>query len=105
MASTSGNRKIAKVRSAAWKRKLVEGRQDSLLNPSIMKKLRLAKGQPQEKFADALNVSMTTFAAIERGRRAALPATATKIAQLYKKKVGDLFDAWSEDSSKYIAKF
>lgn len=94
------NKQVAAKRGDEWKKKLVEGKYDAQKNPTILKGLRVSKGESQDKIAEAVGVSLTTYGAIERGLRAVKKHLAQYIAQYYGVDVKKVF---KETEGKYFA--
>lgn len=101
------HRKIADSRGDEWRKNLVEGRRDSQLNPSIIKLARLKLGIDQSSIAKQLDVSVSTFGAIERGHQKVKTDTARVISKILRQSVDKLFRpaAASKNSNrkKYVA--
>ncbi len=100
MKKISHNKKVAMKRGEDWKKKLVQGKHEAQLNPTIIKKLRVAKGESQDTIAAKLGVSLATYGAIERGLRAVKKHLAQYIADCYDSKIEKLF---SEIGGKFYA--
>lgn len=100
MASTAGNKKIAKTRGSRWKQNLIIGRLDSELHPTKLKLGRIRRQISQTLLAKKLGISIATYGAIERAKRPAMPTTAKKIAAELKFNPTQLFRI---AEGKYIA--
>jgi DNA-binding XRE family transcriptional regulator len=100
MSSKIGNKKVAANRGDAWKLKLIKGKADAALHPSLIKLKRVEKGISQTKIAEELEVSLATYGAIERSRIAVKKAMAALIASLFGVEVGKIF---KKEGDKYIA--
>lgn len=101
MATLTGNRKIAANRGNSWRSKLVEGKLDSSLHPTNLKLKRVQKGVSQDRLAHELSVSLSTYGAIERGRRSASEETAQRLAMVLSASVKSLFA--QVQPGKYVA--
>lgn len=101
MATLEGNRKVANNRGTAWRSKLVGGRLDSEMRPTVLKIRRAQKLVSQDQLADDLGVSLSTYGAIERGRRSVTKETAAKLSSLLGASVSTLFT--SALRGKYVA--
>lgn len=100
------HKKIAKNRGSQWRKNLVLGRRDSQLNPSLIKLARLKLGIDQSLIAEKLDVSVSTFGAIERGKQMVKLAKAREIAKILKMSVDKLFKQTASSNSerkKYVA--
>lgn len=75
------NKKVAKARSEAWRQKLVQGKLDSLQNPSRLKLERVRQKLPQENIATKSGLTLTYYGMIERGTRTASKEQALRIAK------------------------
>jgi DNA-binding XRE family transcriptional regulator len=100
MASTKGNKKVAQNRGDAWKAKLMKGKLDSGLHPTLIKQKRVEKGFSQVKMASDIEVSLATYGSIERARIGIKKPLATFIAAA----LGITVDkAFKKDNEKYVA--
>lgn len=102
MASTKGNRKIAKIRGAKWREALTKGRLEAGLHPSKMKIARVQSGKSQELLSQELKISMSTLWQIERGKRLVRMERAKRIASIIGAPVNSIFSVL--DKGKCIAK-
>lgn len=102
MATTTGNRKIAASRGATWRSKLVAGRMDSTLHPTHLRLKRAQKLVSQDQLASELGVSLSTYGAIERGRRSVTKETASKLSGILGASVNSLFSP-IQHGKKYVA--
>ena len=68
MASSKGNKKVAKNRGDNWKKKLLTGKLQAALNPTLIKMKRVEKGIPQTSMAKEMSVSLATYGSIELGK-------------------------------------
>lgn len=80
-----------KNRGEKWANSQAEGKIDSALNPSRMKLLRLSRRKAQFEIAKLLNLKMTTYAQIERGKRPVDKKRADLISGFFKKPLDFLF--------------
>lgn len=101
MATVTGNRKIAANRGAEWRSKLVGGKLDSVLHPTHLKLKRAQKLISQDQLANELGVSLSTYGAIERGRRAITKETASKLCSILSASISSLFQPGQQ--GKYVA--
>jgi len=81
-----------KSRSDEWAKKAAQGKLDSALHPSRVKLLRLAKKLAQSNIAQKLGLKVSTYAQIERGRRAVDKKRAEVICKFLGKPLDFLFD-------------
>jgi DNA-binding XRE family transcriptional regulator len=100
MSSIKGNRKVAKNRGYNWNKKLIEGRIDAELHPTKLKLGRVRRLVSQQKIAQNLGISLATYGAIERSRRATSQKTASTICELLKFSLAEIF---RNNQGKYIA--
>jgi DNA-binding XRE family transcriptional regulator len=100
MSSKIGNKKVAANRGDAWRSKLIKGKADASIHPSLIKLKRVEQGISQTKLAKELEVSLATYGAIERARITVKKAMASLIAQLFQTEVSKIF---KKDGDKYIA--
>lgn len=100
MSSKIGNKKVAANRGDAWRTKLIKGKADAALHPSLIKLKRVEQGISQTKLAEELEVSLATYGAIERARISVKKAMANLIAQIFGTEVVKIF---KKDGDKYIA--
>ena len=82
MGSNAGNRKVAKNRGVEWKANLKRGRLDAELNPTKLKIYRIKANFSQSDMAEILCVSLSTYGAIERGKRFIKPKMVKEIAEV-----------------------
>ena len=95
------NSQVAANRTQSWKQALVRGKLDARLNPSKIYSVRANKKAAQIDVAKALNLSLSTFGAIERKKRQVPEHTAKKIGQVLGVKFDSIFKKL--DNSKYLA--
>lgn len=100
MSSKIGNKKVAQNRGEAWRKKLIKGKSDSTLHPTLIKLKRVDSGISQTQVAKDLSVSLATYGAIERGRISVKKAMAVLIAQTLGLDISKIF---KKDGEKYIA--
>jgi DNA-binding XRE family transcriptional regulator len=100
MASSEGNRKISKNRGKQWKENLVAGRIDAELHPTKLKLARLKKLLSQGKVAEILGISLATYGAVERGKRAISKKNLVQLMNIFKVPVKELF---SQAEDKFMA--
>jgi|LauGreDrversion4_2_1035121.scaffolds.fasta_scaffold253395_1 DNA-binding XRE family transcriptional regulator len=91
MATTEGNRKIASIRGAEWREKLVKGKLEAQMNPTNIKLARAQKLIPQTDLAESIGVSLSTYGQIERGIRTVTKETASKLAKHLGASMSSLF--------------
>lgn len=96
------NQKITASRGKKWVEKLAQGKLDAILNPTKLRIQRVLKANPQEKIAKQLNISLSTYGAIERAKRKVNKETVKAIAKLLNTNE-DLLFVPVKDSNKYIA--
>lgn len=95
------HKKIAQNRGAAWKRNMLAGRRDAILNPSNIRLLRIRKDIHQAVIARKLDMSESTFGAIERGKRLVKKDMAEQIANHLSSDVKKLFKP--QGKKKFVA--
>jgi DNA-binding XRE family transcriptional regulator len=100
MSSKLGNKKVAANRGEGWKAKLIKGKADAALHPTVIKMKRVEKGISQTVLANELSVSLATYGAIERSRVAVKKAMANLIASTLGLEISKIF---KKDGEKYIA--
>lgn len=101
MASMKGNQKIAKKRSIKWQESLATGRLNALISPSNLRLYRVKKKVSQVKIAKELDISTSTYGAIERGKRLVKEVAVKQIASLLKTDIKNLFK--KSTKNKYAA--
>jgi DNA-binding XRE family transcriptional regulator len=100
--SSKWHKKISANRGPEWAKSIIEGRQDSILNPSNLRMVRLGLGiTRQEDFARDVGLSKSTYCAVERGIRKIKSSTAEKIAKKVGKPLVKLFKQAGPE--KYVA--
>ncbi len=99
--------KIAKNRGKEWVKNIMAGRREAQLNPSVMRQIRLQKGIFQDKLASLVDLSESTYGAIERGRQFVKRERANQIAKRLGVTVPELFKQVStkgkKDDHKFVA--
>jgi len=85
------HKKIAKNRGASWHKNMLKGRVDASLNPSKVRIARLTKNFDQSAIAKRVELSDSTYGAIERGKRLVDELTANKISKMLGKPLATLF--------------
>ena len=83
--------KIAAARGSSWHRNMLNGRREAVLNPSMIRLARLKKSVHQAEISKKLDLSESTFGAIERGKRPVKTDTANAIASYLNQPVEKLF--------------
>lgn len=63
------HQKIATARGSSWHKNMLIGRREAVLNPSNVRLARLKKNVHQSAIAKHLDMSESTFGAIERAKR------------------------------------
>lgn len=79
-AKTHWNQKVAKSRGLEWRKKLLAGRLDVQMHPTLIRLRRIKKNATQTEIATAVGMSDTTYSAVESGRRPVTRERAEKIA-------------------------
>ncbi len=99
------NKKVAKNRGIEWNKKLVQGRLEARINPTIMRIFRVEKGLSQTKLASELGMTYATYGAIEAGKRAVKKEIADKISSVLVGPKGDrkIFKAVGDKKSRFLA--
>ena len=100
---TSGNRKVAKSRGAAWKAGLMKGKHEAMFNPSSLRLLRLEKKINQTALAEKIGVSAASYGSIERAKRLVSLDRAKLIAQKVGVPLNKLFVASNPGGKKLLA--
>lgn len=95
------HKKIAKSRGETWRKNMLAGRREASLNPSLIRLTRLFKNIHQSVIAKKLNISESTFGAIERGKQLVQTDTAKEISTFLGAPVTKLFK--SAGKKKMIA--
>ena len=95
------HKKIAANRGAAWRKNMLAGRREALLNPSNIRLVRLKKDIHQAVIAKRLDMSESTFGAIERGKRLVKKDVAAEIAEILGAPLQKLFKP--AQKQKYVA--
>ena len=95
------HKKIARNRGESWRKNMLAGRRDAILNPSNIRLLRLKGDVHQEVIAKKLDMSESTYGAIERGKRMVSGETAKAIASILGVSATKIFKFVRHD--KYIA--
>ena len=101
VAASDHHAKIAKNRGVGWRKKMIEGKRDAQLNPSIMRLARLKKGLAQGALAKEIATSLGSFGEIERGRRLVKKPVAMTLAKLLGIPLEKLFKVTQKD--KFVA--
>ena len=87
------NRKVAKARGLAWRKKLLDGE-------GLLGTLRAKVGLSQTKIAERLGVHRSTYGEIERGKRSIKTGLASKISEVLGTPKEKLFKKHSD--SRYL---
>lgn len=95
------NRKVVEARGDSWRKKVVQGKYDAKTNPSVLCQQRVKKGLTQTELANEIEVSLSSYGAIERGARPVKGLIAFAIAKKLRMNTDELFDA---EDKKFIAK-
>lgn len=95
------HKKIAANRGEKWKRNMLAGRREALLNPSNIRIVRLRKNVHQSVLAKKLGMSEGKFGAIERGKQMVKKDVAEMIASQLGTPLQKLFKF--VEKKKYIA--
>jgi transcriptional regulator with XRE-family HTH domain len=74
------NQKVAKSRGKDWKAKLVAGKLESKINPTLLQLHRVKKKLNQTAVADKIGLTYATYGAYENGRRPIKVDVAQKIS-------------------------
>lgn len=98
------NDKVAKSRNKKdWRKKIMQGKSDVPLHPTLLRQLRVQSGKSQAEMAAKVSLSATTYGDVERGKRPIKKAGADTIGGLLGKTVNFLFEA-SELKNKFVAR-
>lgn len=102
--------KIATARGSTWHKNMLIGRREAVLNPSNIRLARLKKEMHQDQLAKRLEMSESTYGAIERGKRPVKTDQAKEIASHLGMPVEKLFRQYSKrhnprkpSQTKYVA--
>jgi DNA-binding XRE family transcriptional regulator len=95
------HKKIAKNRGESWHKNMLAGRMDAELNPSVLRLVRLTKRINQSDLAKSLDISESTFGAIERSKRPVSAELASKISKVLGTPIGKIFKPNAR--KKYVA--
>jgi DNA-binding XRE family transcriptional regulator len=101
MASIKGNQKVAKNRGLAWNDKLGAGRLDAIVNPSILRIFRAKAKISQGNMAKQLDMAVSTYGSIERGKRLVKELLAKAIAETLKTEMKKIFKRSTKN--KFVA--
>ena len=64
------NDKVAKSRNKKdWKRRIMEGKSEVPMHPTLLRQRRIQKGHSQSGLAEKVNLTTTTYGDVERGKR------------------------------------
>lgn len=96
------NVKVAENRGDSWKQNLRASRLDVQLNPTSLRLKRLKKKLTQADIASTLDVSLSTYTAIERGKRTLKIEQAKKIAEILSASFSNLFSKEIEGRCKAL---
>ena len=101
--TSNWHKEISASRGSGWRKAIIAGRQDSLLNPSTLRIARHSAGfGRQEDFAREVGLTKSTYCAIERGLRKVKVDVVKKIASKVKRPVSNLFKAHG-NGQKFVA--
>ena len=103
MASTEGNRKVAKNRRRGWAQNIVDGKFRATQNPTHLLKVRAKIKMSQRVAAKKSGMSVSTYGAIERALRPVKVVKADKIAKLFGTTKGRLFAPIKDLPGKFMA--
>lgn len=92
--------KIAKARGERWLKNVRQGRINAVLNPSALSVVRRKNNLLQSDVAEKLNLSESTYQAIERGKRLVTQDVAKQIAQTLGAPMSRLFRS---EKDKHVA--
>jgi DNA-binding XRE family transcriptional regulator len=98
---THHNKKVAANRGKSWRKNLVRGKLEAAQNPTKLKLERTQKGDSQASVASSIKSSVSTYGAIERGKRPVSKETGLAISKHLNRSLNHFF---SLDGKKYIAK-
>ena len=99
--SDEWHRKIAANRGESWKKNVMAGRMEAMLNPSNIRLARIQKSILQSTIAQKLGMSESAFGAIERGRQKVKFEVAELISEILKLPIKKLFTPVGKE--KYVA--
>ena len=100
MSKSDWHTKIAANRGAKWRKNMLAGRREAMLNPSLLRLIRIKKEVTQLEIAESLEVSESTYGAIERGKQLVKKDAALTIAKKLDEPVSRLF---KREGKKFIA--
>jgi DNA-binding XRE family transcriptional regulator len=89
--SDEWHRKIAQNRGESWRKNVLAGRRDAILNPSSIRLIRIKNNIMQSVIARKLNLSESAYGAIERGKQKVKETTAKEIADFFAVPLSKIF--------------
>ncbi len=87
-------------KGSSWHKNMLAGRRDAQLNPSLIRLARLRRQLHQSVIANRLNLSESTYGAVERGKRLVDEVTARKTSDLLGVPMTKLFKS---NGKKFVA--
>lgn len=97
------NVRVAAARGRGWIEALKRGKMRSRLNPSLLSELRKDRGLRQIDVATRLEMSLSSYCAVERGERPVKEFIAMHISTEMGLRVADLFEPAERLPGKYMA--
>lgn len=93
-------KRIADSRGKKWHANMLEGRRQAILNPSVLRLLRSEKRIQQSDLARKVKLSVSTYGAVERGKRFVKADVAKLIADALKVQLQKIFQT---KGKKFVA--
>lgn len=90
------NARVAANRGSDWLENIIKGKLDARANPSILSEIRTSKGLRQIDIATRIQMSLSTYCAVERGKRLIKDIIAKHICAELGVKLGQLFEPPTE---------
>lgn len=94
------NQKISASRSNQWKKNAVQGRFEAAQKPTTLRVKRVLLGWPQLKLAKKIEVPLSSYGIIERGKRKVSEDKALKLSAAL---ASDLYSLFKLEKGKYRA--
>jgi DNA-binding XRE family transcriptional regulator len=97
------NDKVAKSRNKKdWKRRIMEGKSEVPMHPTVLRQKRIQKGFSQSDMAAKAELTTTTYGDVERGKRPVKKTIAETISGLIGSSTQSLFEAHHSESGKAL---
>lgn len=86
------NKRVAANRGKEWLENLKTGKLEARANPSRIAEIRTSRGLRQSDIASRLQMSLSTYCAVERGKRLIKDILAKHVAAELGVKLGEIFE-------------